>query len=108
MSSAIRLEDWQLVVKVRHNYKKQSESGILHIQGAVYGAPGRKDGTVIVTSTITGSTGRIVHCDGRDYLLGKPLPSFVAWLAKKGDVIDAEQPICLEGVRRQLTWHRAK
>lgn len=91
-SNIVRIEQWAVFNFPEEMYLDPDKRHI-RLHGAVYGHPRYPDGKVIDTSVIIGSTGTIVHCESRSYQLGEPSPTFLAWLAETGKVLDPVQPV---------------
>lgn len=92
-TSVVRIEQWS-VIRCGDIYSPPDNCAI-SLHGAVYGHPNFTDGEFINTSQVVGSTGRVVHCESRDYLLGQASPDFLAWLAETGKALDEVQPVKL-------------
>ncbi len=90
--ATVRIEDWSVIRANSDPYLAPERAGI-KIHGAVYGHPAYADGSYIATSDVIGSTGRTVHCVSRNYELGSPSSSFLAWLAGEGLTYDPVQPV---------------
>jgi len=91
MNEPIKLKDWEVIACTYNDTRRLS--GAL-VSPTTYGRRLRPAGTEIVTSAIQSSDHRTVNTVNSIYeLVGGPSESYANWCAKRGIVIDPEQPV---------------
>ena len=93
----VRIEQWAVIYVSGDDYMPP-ECRKRALLGSVYGHPSFEDGKVVTTSALIGGSdlaaeGHVVQTDNRQYLLGEPHKSYLAWLEKKGIAFDPKKPI---------------
>jgi hypothetical protein len=93
----VRIENWAVVFSSNSQYTPPDQRQ-RSLYGNVYGHPSFEEGFAVTTSSIVGGSrktqeGHVVSTASREYLLGEPSESYLAWLKEEGIDFDPEQPI---------------
>lgn len=87
------LKNWSLAVRLDNPYQAP-EVRLARLQGAVYGHPVHKDGSVITTSPIMSTNGRWASTQNTMYFVeGEPSNHYQLRLLKSGYMYDPEDPL---------------
>ncbi len=93
----VRIENWSVLSNAGIDGVTDGQQ-VRWLHGFVHGHPSFVDGHEVTTSVIIGGStrtedGHVVQTRSRQYLLGAPSKSYIAWLEQHGIAFDSEQPI---------------
>jgi hypothetical protein len=97
-----KLENWSVDASTGNGYLAP-ELRRPFLIGEIYGHPKFADGSMVRTSIIVSTTGRLVStASGSVYELGNAHPDYAEWAAENGHTIDEEWPVKLLKTSRDM------